>query len=80
MKTDKFFEDKKMNQRLHAEIERLQQKYISIWEDVCNIESQTNDKIGVDKVGKYFIALPSIMAGMLKYWNSRLQVTSFVLQ
>ena len=57
MRTDKFFEDKKMNQRLHTEIERLQQKYISIWEDVCNIESQTNDKIGVDKVGEYFIAL-----------------------
>ena len=46
-----------MNKRLHEEIERLQQKYISVWEDVCNIESQTNDKAGVDKVGEYFIRL-----------------------
>ena len=46
-----------MNKRLHAEIEKLQQKYISVWEDVCNIESQTNDKVGVDEVGEYFIKL-----------------------
>ena len=46
-----------MNEKLHAEIERLEQKYISIWEDVCNIESPTNDKVSVDKVGEYFIEL-----------------------
>lgn len=42
---------------LHVEIEKLQQKYISVWEDVCNIESPTSDKEGVDRVGEYFISL-----------------------
>lgn len=38
-------------------IDILQEKYISVWEDVCNIESPTNDKKGVDEVGEYFIRL-----------------------
>ena len=38
-------------------IDDLQQKYLSVLEDVCNIESPTNDKLGVDKVGEYFIRL-----------------------
>lgn len=42
---------------LFESINALQEKYVSVWEDVCNIESPTNDKAGVDKVGEYFIAL-----------------------
>lgn len=38
-------------------IETLKEKYVSVWEDVCNIESPTNDKAGVDKAGEYFIQL-----------------------
>lgn len=44
-------------ERLLKTIETLQEKYISVWEDVCNIESPTHDKKGVDAVGDYFIRL-----------------------
>lgn len=44
MKCDKIFET----------IDSLEKTYISFWEDVCNIESPTNDKAGVDAVGNYF--------------------------
>lgn len=40
---------------LFSKIEDLNQQYISFLEDVCNIESPTNFKEGVDKVSKYFI-------------------------
>ncbi len=43
--------------KLHTEIAKLQEKYISVWADVCNIESPTSDKAGVDSVGEYFIRL-----------------------
>lgn len=36
-------------------IDSLSERYIDVLEDVSNIESQTIDKEGVDKVGKYFI-------------------------
>ena len=35
-------------------IDQLNSTYIDIWEDVCNIESPSNDKVGVDQVGAYF--------------------------
>ena len=38
-------------------IEKLNEKFIDIWEDVCNIESPSDYKEGVDKVGRYFIEL-----------------------
>lgn len=38
-------------------VEKTSEEYISVWEDVCNIESPTNYKEGVDKVGKYFADL-----------------------
>lgn len=40
---------------LFHEIERLESKYIDFWVNVCNTESPTNYKEGVDKVGKLFI-------------------------
>ena len=46
-----------MSVDLLKEVGRLEKKYISVWEDVCNIESPTTDKAGVDKVGEYFIRL-----------------------
>ncbi len=42
---------------LFEKIDELNDKYIKIWEDVCNIESPTNFKRGVDAVGEYFIKL-----------------------
>lgn len=35
--------------------EELVEKYLSMWVDICNIESYTSDKAGVDAVGAYFI-------------------------
>jgi len=42
-------------QKVFQTIEALENEYISVWEDVCNIESPTNYKPGVDAVGRYFI-------------------------
>ncbi|MBR6523849.1 MAG: M20/M25/M40 family metallo-hydrolase [Clostridia bacterium] len=43
--------------KLFDEINRLESDYVKVWEDVCNIESPTNFKEGVDRVGKYFIKM-----------------------
>ncbi len=40
---------------LFEEIDLLLDKYVDILEDICNIESPTDDKAGVDSVGQYFI-------------------------
>ena len=42
-------------EQLFAIIEKLNGKYLDILEDVCNIESPTDYKKGVDEVGKYFV-------------------------
>lgn len=42
-------------QGLFAHVDALNEKYIRFWADVCNLESPTNDKAGVDRVGAYFI-------------------------
>lgn len=42
-------------ENLVEEIDKLYPKYLKVWEDVCNIESPTNFKEGVDKVSEYFI-------------------------
>ena len=41
-------------EKIFAEIDALNDSYIQIWEDVCNIESPTKYKAGVDAVGSYF--------------------------
>ena len=47
-----------MNWNLISEnIDRLYDKYLSVWEDICNIESPTADKRGVDAVGDYIIQM-----------------------
>lgn len=40
--------------KLFSAIDELYTDYIKVWEDVCNIESPTNYKAGVDAVGNYF--------------------------
>ena len=40
---------------LFEEIEGLNSEYLDFLEDVCNIESPTDFKAGVDAVGKYFL-------------------------
>lgn len=44
-------------EELFNNIDLLTQKYVKILEDVCNIESPTEYKEGVDKVGNYFVGL-----------------------
>ena len=39
--------------RVFAEIDRLYEEYIGFWADICNIESPTSFKEGVDAVGAY---------------------------
>ena len=38
-------------------IEQLNERYCDLWEQVCNIESPTAYKQGVDAVGEVFIGL-----------------------
>ncbi len=44
-------------QKLFAVIDSLNDEYIALWEKVCNIESPTIYKAGVDAVGDVFIEL-----------------------
>lgn len=41
-------------QQLFNQIDSLTEEYLRVWEDVCNIESPSRHKAGVDAVGKYF--------------------------
>ncbi len=40
---------------LFAEIDRLYEAYLKVWEDVCNLESPTTDKACVDACCDYFV-------------------------
>lgn len=40
---------------LFQKIDSLYEKYLKVWEDVCNIESPTTFKGGVDACGDYFV-------------------------
>ncbi len=42
-------------EKLFTQIENLENEYLNFLIDVCNIESPTDYKTGVDAVGKYFI-------------------------
>lgn len=46
-----------MKDKLFEQVDALYPQYVKVWEDVCNIESPTDFKEGVDKVGKYFIKM-----------------------
>ena len=43
-----------MINKVFYELDMSEQTFISFWRDVCNIESPTECKAGVDKVGEYF--------------------------
>ena len=43
------------HEEVFAAAAQLVDKYVSMWVEVCNIESQTIDKEGVDRVGAFFI-------------------------
>lgn len=42
-----------MTEKLFCEVDNLYEKYLSIWETFCNIESPTECKQGVDKAADY---------------------------
>lgn len=44
-----------MCKKLFDKIDNLYKIYLDFWEDICAIESPTNFKEGVDRVGEYFI-------------------------
>ena len=44
-------------QEIFNKIDALKDQYTQIWEDICNIESPTSCKEGVDAVGRYIMAL-----------------------
>lgn len=46
-----------MHRKLFETIDTLYETYLDVWEDVCNIESPTACKEGVDAVGRYFIRM-----------------------
>lgn len=50
-------EEKMSYTELFAEIDKLNEKYLKVWEDICNLESPTNCKEGVDAVGRYIAEL-----------------------
>ena len=43
-----------IQKNLIATVDALTDEYYQIWEDVCNIESPTAFKAGVDAVGQFF--------------------------
>ena len=43
-------------QDLFREIDQMEEEFLQMWEDVCNIESPTDYKVGVDAVGEYFVS------------------------
>ncbi|MBR5192610.1 MAG: M20/M25/M40 family metallo-hydrolase [Clostridia bacterium] len=57
------------NSVLLKKIDELYNEYLSIWEDVCNIESPTSYKKGVDEVGAYFINLANKFGWKVEVFN-----------
>ena len=46
-----------MTEKLFQKIDELNDRYVKVWQDICEIESPTSSKAGVDAVGEYFKAL-----------------------
>jgi len=54
--------------KVFSTIDKLNDQYIRIWEDVCNLESPTNYKEGVDAVGNYFAALAQKIGWQVEFF------------
>jgi glutamate carboxypeptidase len=50
-------------------IDSLNETYVKIWEDVCNIESPTKLKAGVDKCGEYFAEAARAKGWKVEYFR-----------
>ena len=50
-------------------VDNLNESYIKIWEDVCNIESPTKYKEGVDACGEYFAEIARQKGWKVEYFR-----------
>jgi len=57
-------------------IDSLTQKYISVWEAACNIESPTDFKAGVDECGSYLAGIAKEFGCDVEIFSKRPQATS----
>lgn len=55
-----------MTKKVFDKIDELSEKYLKVLVDVCNIESKSEDKQGVDKVGDYFFKIAENMGYEIK--------------
>lgn len=56
-------------EKLFDEINRLEEEFKKVWIDVANIESPTEYKEGVDKVGEYFLSFANDMGWQCEVVN-----------
>ena len=66
--------------KLKQIIDSIESEYIEFLTDICNIESPTEYKEGVDAVGKYIIEKPKKETGKLMFRNRKYRAMQFVLQ
>ncbi len=57
------------NGLLYNKIKELKDKYLKVWMDICEIESPTNCKQGVDAVGKYIIQIANELGFQVEIFN-----------
>ena len=57
---------KEFTKKVFEKIDDLSDKYLKVLVDVCNIESKTEDKEGVDKVGNYFASIADSMGYIIR--------------
>lgn len=53
--------------KIFEKIDELNEAYIKVWEDVCNIESPTHYKEGVDRVSSYFVKMAEERGWQVEY-------------
>lgn len=56
-------------QKVFSEIDKLQDKYVKLLVDICNIESKSENKKGVDKVGEYLRKVAEDLGYTIKQRN-----------
>lgn len=61
-----------MQNKIFDKIDSLSNTYIQMWEDVCNIESPSNDKNAVDRVGEYFCKLAAMKNWEIEIYEQEL--------
>ena len=54
---------KPMVKQIFETLDRLNDEYVALWEQTCNLESPTDDKIGVDRVGDLYASHLRVQVG-----------------